>query len=104
MEPDYTEAERLYRARKKVKEIREFYEHLTVFILVTIILITINLLTSPGYLWFVWCVLGWGIGLVLHGLSVFNIPPFFGKDWEEKKIKEILEKERLRKSENNYGN
>ena len=104
MEPDYTEAERLYRARKKVKEIREFYEHLTVFILVTIILIMINLLTSPGYLWFVWCVLGWGIGVVLHGLSLFNIPPFFGKDWEAKKIKEILEKEKISKSENKYGN
>ncbi|WP_264530990.1 2TM domain-containing protein [Flavobacterium sp. N502540] len=104
MEKDFIEAERFYQAKKKVKEIREFYEHLAVFIMVNIILITINLITSPEYLWFVWCVLGWGVGVVIHGLTVFDIPPFFSKDWEEKKIKEILEKEKLRKPENNYGN
>jgi hypothetical protein len=33
--------------------------------------------------------LGWGIGLVAHGMSVFAI----GKSWEERKIREILEKQ-----------
>ena len=34
----------------------------------------------------------WGIGLASHGLSVF-LPNFFlGKNWEEKKIREIMEK------------
>lgn len=94
MEHDFTEAERYYQAQKKVKEIREFYEHLAVYILCNPIVIVVNLMTSPGYLWFIWCVLGWGIGVVLHGLSVFNLPPFFNKKWEEKKIKELLEKEK----------
>ena len=94
MEPDYTEAERYYQALKKVKEIKEFYQHLAVFLLCNLIVIVVNLMTSPGYLWFIWCVSGWGLGLILHGLSVFNLPPFFNKEWEERKIREILEKEK----------
>lgn len=79
MEPNFTETERYYQAQKRVKEIRGFYEHLIVFILVTIILIVINLMTSPEYLWFLWCIMGWGVGLVFHGLKVFAISPFFNK-------------------------
>ncbi|TDP02336.1 2TM domain-containing protein [Flavobacterium sp. 245] len=94
MEPDHTQAKRYQKAQKKVKEIKGFYEHLTVFILVTVILIVINLLTSPEYLWFVWCIMGWGIGVVIHGLKAFEISPAFSKEWEERKIKEILEKEK----------
>jgi len=94
MEPNFTETERYYQAQKRVKEIRGFYEHLIVFILVTIILIVINLMTSPEYLWFLWCIMGWGVGLVFHGLKVFGISPFFNKEWEERKIKKFLEKDK----------
>lgn len=34
-----------------------------------------------------------GIGVLFHGLKVFNYMPFFGKNWEEQKIKEFMEKE-----------
>ncbi|MCI9844770.1 2TM domain-containing protein [Flavobacterium pectinovorum] len=94
MEKKYAEADRYYEAQKKVKQIREFYEHLTVFVLVNPIVIAVNLMTSPGYLWFVWCLMGWGVGVVLHGLKAFEYMPFFDKKWEERKIQEILEKEK----------
>ena len=94
MEPKYAEGERYYEAQKRVKEIREFYEHLTVYLLCNPIVIVVNLMTSPGYLWFIWCVLGWGFAIVMHALKVFRISPIFNKDWEERKIKEILEKEK----------
>jgi len=93
MELNYTEGERYYQAQKRVKEIREFYEHLTVYLLCNPIVIVVNLMTSPGYLWFIWCLSGWGFAIVMHGLKVFRISPIFNKDWEERKIKEILEKE-----------
>jgi hypothetical protein len=36
----------------------------------------------------------WGVGLVAHGLSVF-LPNFIlGKNWEEKKIRELMEKDK----------
>jgi hypothetical protein len=40
-----------------------------------------------------------GIGLAAHGLSVFLPSLIMGKDWEEKKIKELMEKEKNNKWE-----
>lgn len=104
IEKDFTEADRYYDAQKRVKELREFYEHLSVYVLSTPIVIIVNLMTSPEYLWFIWCVVGWGMAIVLHGLKVFSFPPFFNKKWEDKKIQEFLEKENKRRLESNHGN
>lgn len=90
MEAKYQEDDRYYQAQKKVKEIKKFHEHLTVYLLVNPIVIVVNLMTSPGYLYFIWCLLGWGIAVVLNGLKVYDFAPFFNKDWEEKQIKKIL--------------
>ncbi|MRX68267.1 histidine kinase [Flavobacterium resistens] len=97
MKPDYTEAERYYEAQKRVKEIKEFYQHLTVFLLCNPIVIVVNLMTSPGYLWFIWSLLGWGFAIVMHAMKVFRISPAFSKEWEERKIRELLEKENNKK-------
>ena len=35
----------------------------------------------------------WGIGLLAHGLSTFMPQWIFGKSWEDKKIKEFIEKD-----------
>jgi fumarate reductase subunit C len=99
METNYTEAERYYQAHKKVKEIKEFYQHLTVYLLCNPVVIIVNLLTSPGYLYFWFSVLGWGVAIVLHGLKAFDRIPFFSKEWEERKIQEFLDKEKVRKNE-----
>jgi len=98
MEKQYTEEERYYKARKRVEEIKGFYGNLVSFIVVNIFLMVLNLTTSPNHLWFFWPLLWWGIGVVFHGLKVFNYMPFFSKDWEEKKIKEFMEKEEQTKS------
>lgn len=49
-----------------------FYRHLASFVVVIGILAIINLLTAPDHIWFYWPALGWGIAIMLHGLSVFN--------------------------------
>ena len=41
----------------------------------------------------------WGIGLMAHGLSVFSRNMFFGSQWEERKIREFMEKEKTEKWE-----
>lgn len=94
METNYNEEERYYQAKKRVEEIKGFYGNLTAYVLVNIFLIVINLLYSPEYLWFFWPLLGWGIGVVFHAISVFQISPFFGKEWEERKMKQFLEEEK----------
>lgn len=92
MENIYQE-ERYFEAKKRVEEIKGFYGNLASYILVNIGLLIINLMTSPNHLWFYWPMLGWGIGVVFHGMKVFNYMPFLGKDWEEQKIKEYMENE-----------
>lgn len=103
MEKNYVKGERYYQAQKRVKELREFYEHLTVYVLVNPIVIVVNIMTSPGYLWFLWCLMGWGAAIVLHAMKVFNFSPVFNKEWEKRKIREILEKEN-QKNEYKDGN
>lgn len=77
------------KASRRVKELKEFYGNLTSYGIVIPFLAILNLVTAPGYLWFLWPALGWGIGIAFHAISVFGI----GKSWEERKIKELMEKE-----------
>jgi hypothetical protein len=81
------------RAKERVEELRGFYVHLTVYVTVNLGLFLINMLASPGSLWFFWPLMGWGIAVALHGLIVFGSGRFLSADWEEKKIKEIMENE-----------
>jgi len=76
------------RAQKRMKELKSFYGNLISYCIVIPFLIIVNLITSPDRLWFYWPMLGWGIGIAAHGTNVFAI----GRTWEEKKIREILEK------------
>lgn len=77
------------KASRRVKDLKEFYGNLTSYGIVIPFLAILNLVTAPGYLWFLWPALGWGVGIAFHAISVFGI----GKSWEEKKIKELMEKE-----------
>ena len=86
------EQARYQKAKNRVEEIRGFYIHFLCFILVNALLLVLNLLTSPGYLWFLWALLGWGIGLILHAITTFG--GLWGKSWEDRKIQEIMEKEK----------
>ena len=64
-EDDYTKA----RARAEAKY--GFFVHAVVYGAVMLLLLIINLLTSPGTLWFIWPLLGWGLAVTLHGARVF---------------------------------
>ena len=82
------------RAKERVSELRAFYGHVFIYLIVNIGLFIINILTTPHHLWFYWPLLGWGIGLFAHGFSTFGLHGIFGKEWEERKIKEIMNKEK----------
>ncbi|MCL6477465.1 MAG: 2TM domain-containing protein [Peptococcaceae bacterium] len=84
---------RYQEAIKRVKEIKGFYTHLIVYLIVNAGLFLIDMLTSGGR-WFFWPLIGWGIGIVMHGINVFGIGGWLGKEWEDKKVKEIMEKYR----------
>jgi hypothetical protein len=84
---------RYQRAKERVEEIKGFYIHLAVYIIINPGLFIINWLTSPGSLWFYWPLLGWGIGLLIHAVWVFGFSKVVGKEWEERKIQEIMDKQ-----------
>ena len=98
MENIYQKKERYNKAKKRVEEITGFYGNLTAYVVINIGLLVLNLVTSPKHFWFYWPLLWWGIGVIFHGLKVFNYMPFFSKDWEEKKINEFMEEETSNKN------
>ncbi|MFH0778114.1 MAG: 2TM domain-containing protein [Candidatus Eisenbacteria bacterium] len=87
------ENERYQRAKQRVEEIKGFYVHFSVYLIVNAGLVLINLLTSSHELWFYWPLLGWGIGIVAHAVSVFGLGGFWGPEWEERKIRELMDKD-----------
>ena len=88
-----TNDEKYEEAKKRVKELKDFYRNLLTYVGVNILLIVINLLTSPGRFWFYWVTIFWGFGILLHASKVFVLKGnFLGKGWEEKKMKELMEK------------
>ena len=86
--------ERYERAKQKVAEIKGVYVHAVVYVLGNISLFLINILSTPEFLWFYWPLLGWGIGLLAHAAIIFGLPGLFGPEWEERKIREIMEKDK----------
>jgi signal transduction histidine kinase len=95
MSPLTTRDAALLNARKRVKEMREFYMNLTMYCSIIPILWLINAFT-PGPWWAHWPTVGWGIGVTVHGLTVFADGTFFGAAWEEKKVAELMAHEQLK--------
>jgi hypothetical protein len=81
------------RAKKRVQAKIGFYIHLAVYVGVNILLIIINLATSPQYYWFRWPLLGWSIGLFFHGMSIFVFSGGKFKEIKEKMIEEEMKRE-----------
>lgn len=89
MEPiNYTENTAYFRAKKRVDELKRFYGNLISYCCIIPILIFINLRYSPQFQWFWFSAIGWGFGLLMHALKVYG----YSSNWEERKIKELLEK------------
>ena len=86
--------EKYFKAQKRVRKIRHFYENLFTYFLINSLLIVINFVFSPGHLWFYWVTIFWGLAIVLQAISLFTIrDKFLGDKWEQKKIKELMDKE-----------
>jgi hypothetical protein len=77
-------------ARKQAKEQRDFYAHLAIYAGFSLFFLIIDLLSGSSW-WFFWPMLGWGIGVVVHGISVFG-ENRFGPSWEDRKTQQILER------------
>ena len=77
-------------AREEVEEIQGFYIHLGVYILVNVFLVVLNLITSPEYFWAIWPMLGWGVGLGAHAVTIFGLFGIGSQDWQERRVRELM--------------
>jgi hypothetical protein len=90
------EQQRYQRAHERVEAIKGFYVHATIFALVNLGLFVINWVT-PGPWWFYWPLIGWSVALGINALVVFvfgGTGPW-GEAWEERKTREVMEKEEV---------
>ena len=94
------------RAKKRIENIRKFYKHLVTYLVINLIISSfkISRYYSEGdnlsdiifnvdnlSVWVVW-----GIFLLFHAYRTFSKGAFLGSDWEEKKIREIMNKDNYR--------
>ncbi|WP_317169045.1 2TM domain-containing protein [Poritiphilus flavus] len=88
----YIRDKRYQKAKEKVEAIKGFYGNVTAYCIVIPFLIWLNLRTT-SFPWVIFPMLGWGFGLLMHGMEAYGYNPLLGKRWEEKKIKELMEKD-----------
>jgi hypothetical protein len=86
------------RAKERVAEMKKFYSNLTSYAVFISFLAVVNYWTNEwNYPWFLWAAFGWGIGLFFQALKVFQFNLLFGKNWEQRKIKEFMQEDENRK-------
>lgn len=81
-------------AAKRVKRLKGFYIHAVVYVLVNLFIVIQNVKSgaSLSNMDNYWTAIFWGVGLLGHGISVFLPNMIMGKDWEERKIRELMDK------------
>ena len=97
---EFEQADKMLRAKNKVKELKGFYIHLIVYIIVNVCITALTVMArmsageSFDTAFFSFASfstpLFWGIGLGFHAAKVFGYNPFFSKEWEKRKIKEFM--------------
>lgn len=87
------------RAEKRVKELKGFYWHAFWYVAVNLVIVGL-IVFNNGNIWnfgtFATPIF-WGIGLGIHALCVFGKNMIFAKSWEDRKIREYMDKEQQNK-------
>ncbi len=92
--PDTFISEKRYKlAKKRVEKLKGFYVHLGFYILFIPVFIYLNYISNAGFPWALFPIVGWGIGITGHASETFNYNPLFGKNWEERKIRKLMEED-----------
>lgn len=88
----HIEEKRYLKAKERVDQIKGFYGNLISYCIVIPFLWWLNYRTTD-FLWAIFPTFGWGIGLFFHGMEAFGYNPFLGRNWEDRKIRELMEKD-----------
>lgn len=68
-----TNTDEYAKARRRAEAKYGFYSHAAVYAAVMLLLVIINL-STPGPIWFIWPMIGWGFAVALHGAGVYLLP------------------------------
>ncbi|MEO2052652.1 MAG: 2TM domain-containing protein [Allomuricauda sp.] len=87
-----SDQERYLRAKERVRLVKEFYSNATAYVIIIPLLVYLNYRTT-SFPWSIFPAVGWGIGLVGHYMAATGRNPILGKDWEDRKIREFMNRE-----------
>lgn len=85
-------------AWRKVKSLRLLYTHLTVYALGNVVLLLIDA-STPGEVWFYKVLIGWGLVAGLHAAYTYELLPWSSRDWEQRKVRQLIDEQRLRSNQ-----
>ena len=88
-----TSEQKYKRAKARVEKIKCFYQHLAIYAIFVLIFIWLNIRSGTNFPWAIFPIAGWGIGVLGHAMESFEFSFFFGKDWETRKIRELMKEE-----------
>ncbi len=89
------------RARERVETLKKFYGKIGSGLIAIAITGGINYyLNAWENPWFLWVVFGVSISIFFKAIKIFNLNPFMGKDWEERKIQELIKEDENQKKWN----
>jgi len=80
------------RAKAHIESLKGFYIHITIYLIMVPVFIFLNL-RSSDFPWALFPIFGWGLGVASHAMDTFDYNPFLGKNWEEKKMREFMDKD-----------
>ncbi len=95
-----TRSEAYQRARRHARQLRGFYSSLFIYVVIVAFLAVLNLWTDASYLWVAWVALFWGLGMAMHAYFIFVANGPFGRNWEERKTRDLMERERRGSTDN----
>jgi hypothetical protein len=78
-------------ARQWVRRKGRFYGVLVVYVVLSVLWVTIDLVTG-GDLWFYWPMLGFGVVVAVIDLIMFGVGSLFGADWERRQVDRYVER------------
>lgn len=91
---NYAKENSYLRAKRRVEEIKGFYGNLIAYIIIMPLLAWLNH-RSTDFPWVIFPAVGWGLGVILNGMSAYGYNPILGKNWEERKIREFMSEDQL---------
>lgn len=86
----YVEDKLYEKAQEHVKALKGFYGNLLAYCIFIPCLAILNFKTS-GFPWIIFPLLGWGFGVMVHGMETFGYNPIWGKRWEERKMRRFMD-------------